>query len=161
MVTLVTNQGPWLHPTFNCLVINQDSHRHGYPGCKPGALVTLGSSTAWLQTKTPCPRHGYPGCKPGALVTNLGSSTAWSQTKTPCPRHGYPGYKPGALVTNLGSSTAWSQTKTPCPRHGYPGCKPGALGYKPRVFNCLVTNQDFHAPGMGTLVTNQGPWLLT
>jgi len=26
---------------------------------------------------------------------------------------------------------------------------------------CLVPDQDSHAPGMVTLVTNQGPWLLT
>jgi hypothetical protein len=133
--------------------------------------------------RLPCPRHGYPGYKPGALVTNLGS---WLQTKTPmpqawlpwlqtrgpwvfncykprlpCPRHGYPGYKPGALVTNLGSSTAWLQTKTPMPQAWVPWLQTRGPGYKPRVFNCLVTNQDSHAPGMGTLVTNQGPWLQT
>jgi hypothetical protein len=81
--------------------------------------------------------------------------------RLPCPRHGYPGYKPGALVTNLGSLIAWLQTKTSMPQAWVPWLQTRGPGYKPRVFNCLVTNQDFHAPGMGTLVTNQGPWLQT
>jgi hypothetical protein len=41
--------------------------------------------------RLPCPRHGYPGYKPGALVTNLGSLSIYvsdhiSQECTGCPR---------------------------------------------------------------------------
>jgi hypothetical protein len=52
------------------------------------------------------------------------------------------------------------QGSTHARRHEHPGPSPGALDVT-RVFKCLVTNQDSHAPGMVTLVTNQGPWLQT
>jgi hypothetical protein len=45
--------------------------------------------------------------------------------------------------------------RLPCPRHGYPGPSPGALDIS-RVFKCLVPDQDFHAPGMGTLDCSPG-----
>ena len=58
--------------------------------------------------RLPCPRHGYPSYKPGALVTNLGSSTAWLQTKTSMPQAWVPwlqtrgpGYKPRVFI-NIG-----------------------------------------------------------
>ena len=56
MVTLVAIQGPW--------------------------LLTQGLQLLGYEPSLPCTRHGYPGYKPGALVTNLGSSTAWLRTKT-------------------------------------------------------------------------------
>jgi hypothetical protein len=143
--------------------------RHGYPGYKPGALVTnQGALDISRVSNCLVTNQDFHALGMGTLVTNLGSSTAWLQTKTSMPQAWVPwlqtrgpGYKPGALVTNLGSSTAWLQTKTSMPQAWVPWLQTRGPGYKPRVFNCLVTNQDFHAPGMGTLVTNQGPWLQT
>jgi hypothetical protein len=79
-VPWLQTRGPGYKPrVFNCLVTNQDSHGHGYPGYKPGALVTnLGSLTAWLQTKTPMHQAWVP----------------WLQTRGP-------GYKPRVFI-NIG-----------------------------------------------------------
>jgi len=48
------------------------------------------------------------------------------------------------------------QGSTHARRHEHPGPSPGALDIS-RVFKCLVTNQDSHAPGMVTLAAVQGP----